>query len=599
MSKLWPAELVVQALLREGVDTMFGLMGGHIQSIQDHAYRAGIRVVQVRHEQAAAHAADGYARVMRKPGVCFGTAGPGMLNMVTAIHMAHLARTPVVCLFGGHKEQESHRGSVQEAHAAEVCRSLTKWTVRVTDPTLAAHFVRKAFRDAMTPPYGPVGIEFPVDKFNFAPMAPAEQIAYRPGPWLNGPAARMATEPAMAALAMRMLAQARRPLVIGGDGVYWSDAAVALQQLVEHLQIPFNLRRLGRGAIAETHPLSVRGASRKALIENADLILMIGLDANYLESFGAWKTQARFIQLQSCHADLLMTADTALQLVGDARAILEQMLAHPLESNPDLSQERQAWIRAAAQMNRSASDRLDELRSQVASEAPIHPRVLAHEVAAVLTPSDHVVFDSFTASTFLGEELLASRGAQVLDAGLSAAFGHGVGMSIGAQMGQPGSRIIAMMGDGGVGLGGGDIETAVRYELPVVFVIYNDSTYCAGMERYCYGDDFRVLGPGARKGFRLTQDVRYDRMYAELGCHPEHVCRPEEIGAALRRALDSGRTAVVNVIGSRHVQHPLYETSHAREMFWHLPASEVEAPARTRHHEHFYPKYHDGRTLNT
>lgn len=597
MQKLWPAEIAVQALMAEGVDTMFGLMGGHIQAIQDHAYRAGIRVVQVRHEQAAAHAADGYARVSGKPGVCFGTAGPGMLNMVTAIHMAHLARTPMVCLFGGHKEAESHRGTVQEAYAAEVCRSLTKWTVRITEPALTAHFIRKAYREAMTPPYGPVGLEFPVDRFNHAPVDPAAQVAYRRGTWRSGPAARQAAEPAVAAHAMSLLRAAKRPLILGGDGIHWSEAAAVLKMLIERLQIPFNLRRLGRGAIPESHPLAVSGGARKTLIGEADVVLLIGLSANYLESFGDWKTSARFIQLQTCAEDVVMTVDTAVEMVGDPRTMLDQMLASDVPTDTVVAKDP-AWSERARASQTDFMDRLAAERDEVADDEPIHPRMLANEISQVVTSDVHVVFDSFTASTFLGEQLRASRSAQILDAGLSAAFGHGVGISIGAQMACPDRRVIAVMGDGGMGLGGGDIETAMRYELPIVFVVYNDSTFCAGMEQYCYGDDFRVLGPGARKGFRLTQDVRYDQMYAPLGCHTEHVCRPGDIGTALRRALASGRTAVVNVVGTRHVRHPLYDTVQAREMFWHLPAAEVEEPARRRHHEHFYPKFHDGEALD-
>lgn len=595
MAKLWPAEIAVKALLSEGVDTMFGLMGGHIQPIQDHAYRAGIKVVQVRHEQAAAYAADGYARVTRKPGVCFGTAGPGMLNMVAGIHMGYVSRTPMVCLFGGHKERESHRGSMQEAYAADVCRSLTKWTVRVTEPEMASYFIRKAFRDAMTPPFGPVGIEFPIDKFNWEQIEESDQVAYRPGAWRSGEAARTATEPAFAARAMDLLLKAKRPLIIGGEGLHWSEAEGALMQLVERARIPFSLRRLGRGAIAEDHPMAVSGGARKDVLENADVVLLVGLQVGYLESFGQWKTGARFIQLQNCAEDVLPTLPTELELVGDPKAIIEQMLASM--SGSGVSADRGPWLEKAALVQKQFVDRLEASAQESSHDAPIHPRWLAKVVSDFVSPETTLVFDSFTSSTFLGEQLRAKRGGQVLDAGLSAAFGHGVGMAIGAQLGRPGKPVLAMMGDGGIGLGGGDIETAVRYGLPIVFLVYNDSTYCAGLEQYCYGENFRVLGPQAQNGFRLTENVRYDQMYATLGCHAEHVERPQDIVPALQRAFASGKTAVINLVGTRNVRHPLYDSANAREMFWHLPADEVEEPARKRHHEIYYPKYHGGRQI--
>jgi acetolactate synthase-1/2/3 large subunit len=592
MAKLWPAEIAVKALQAEGVDTMFGLMGGHIQPIQDHAYRAGINVIQVRHEQAAAHAADGYARVTRRPGVCFGTAGPGMLNMVTGIHMAYVSRTPMVCLFGGHKERESHRGTMQEAYAADVCRSITKWTVRVTEPEMISHFIRKAFRDAMTPPFGPVGIELPIDKYNWNQIEESEQVAYRPGQWRAGEAARTATDPEYAARAMEALLNAKRPLVIGGEGLHWSGAEETLKTFVEQVQVPFSLRRLGRGGIAEDHPLAISGGARKDILGDADVVLLIGLQVGYLESFGEWKTNARFIQLQTSAEDVLPTLPTEFELVGDPKTILRQMLDST--SRRDVERDRGAWLDRAAQLQKTFVQRMNADAEQVAMDSPIHPRWLAKAVSDFVTPDFNIVFDSFTSSTYLGEQLLAKRSGQVLDAGLSAAFGHGVGIAIGAQMGRPDAPMLVMMGDGGIGLGGGDIETAVRYGLPIVFLIYNDSTFCAGLEQYCYGDGFRVLGPKARNGFRLTQDVRYDQMYAPLGCYTEHVERPQDIVPALERAFASRKTAVINLVGTRHVKHPLYDSANAREMFWHLPADEVEEPARKRHHELFYPKFHGG-----
>lgn len=596
MSKYWPAELAVQALQDEGVEVMFGILGGHIQSIIDYGYRAGIKIIMTRHEQAAVHAADGYARLTRKPGVCFATGGPGMLNMITGIHMAYVSRTPMVFLFGGHKEKESHRGAVQEAYAAEVCRSITKWTVRVTDPSMASFFIRKAFKDAMTPPYGPVGIEFPVDTFNFEPVEASSQIAYRPGPWLESPAARAATDPAYAKCAVDMLRTAKRPLIMAGEGVHWASAGPQLQAMAERLRIPFNLRRLGRGAIPEDHPLSISGGARKNVVSEADVVLLLGLNVGYLESFGEWKTDARFIQLQSSADDVLQTLPTALEMVADPAMVLEQMLA-VVDADGTLDPDRDVWTTRASVLQSQFVARMTNEAVQTAHEAPIHPRWLAKVVSDFTDENTTLVFDSFTASTYLGEHLLAKRSGQVLDAGLSAAFGHGIGMGIGAKLARPDDRVLVMMGDAGAGLGGGDIETAVRYGVPVVYLVYNNSIFAAGLEDYAYGENFRILGPEAYKGFHLT-DVRYDLMYEPLGCHVEHVEDPAEITAALERAFASGKTAVINLVSTRHSQHPLYESAAAREMFWHLPVDEVEAPVRKRHHEFYYPKFHNGRRVD-
>lgn len=340
----------------------------------------------------------------------------------------------------------------------------------------------------------------------------------------------------------------------------------------------------------EHHPLAISAGARKDLLREADLIVLIGLQVGYFEGFSDWKSKARFIQINNTPQDVLPALPTELELIGDVGAILEQMLAvaSPSEVEPD----RASWLARTAKAERAFVDAMDAEARAASAERPIHPRWLGKVIGDFAGPDDTLVMDSFTASAFFLDQCRASRGGQILDAGLSAAFGHGVGMGIGAQIARPGMRVLVLMGDAGMGLGGGDIETAARYGQPVVYVVYNDSTMCAGLERYCYGENFRVLGPNARGGFHFTRDVRYDLMYAHVGCHAEHVERPEEIAPALERAFASGKTAVVNVIGTRDVRHPLYDSSNAKELFWHLPADEVEEPARKRPHEYFYPRLH-------
>ena len=390
-----------------------------------------------------------------------------------------------------------------------------------------------------------------------------------------------------------------RPQGVQGrdDAPVRSDAASQLQELAERLQIPFNIRRLGRGAIAEDHPLAISGGARKDVLGEADLVLLLGLNVNYLESFGEWRTNARFIQLQSCAADVLTSLPTALEIVADPAMALEQML-EAADSATVESIARRDWVVSVQAKQASFAAAIAEAAIDVSDEAPIHPRWMAKVVADTVTPDTTLIFDAFTASTFLGEQLLARQRAQVLDSGLNAAFGHGVGMAIGAQLARPRNRVLAILGDAGVGLGGGDIETAVRYDLPIVYLIYNDSAFCAGIEEYAYGENFNILAPDAYKGFRFMQDIRYDDMFRPLGCHGELVHDPAQIAPALERAFASGKTAVINLLGTRNVQHPLYNTATAREYFWHLPVNEVAEPARRRHHEYHYPKFHHGQKID-
>jgi acetolactate synthase I/II/III large subunit len=596
MTRKWAGEIAVDALLSEGVEVMFGMVGGHIAPIMDYAYRKGINVHQVRHEQAAAYAADAYARVSKKPGVCFATAGPGMTNMFTAVHMAHLARSPLVCLLGAHKTSESHRGAMQEGWAQEVYRSVTKWTIRCEDPNLISFYIRKAFRDSMAYPPGPVAIEMPIDLFNWDPIVEEEQVAYLPGNWRSGRMPKIAGDEELVEKAVDAILQAKRPLLIGGDGLHWSDAGEALRTFVETSGIPFNLRRMGRGAVPENHDLAVNGSMRKKLFQESDLIIVLGLQLGYFENFGQWKTNAKFIQINANQMDILPALPTKYEIIGDSSEVLKQM--QRMIERKGLSQNKLEGLRRLNELKQNYEiNRSSDIES-LWNDKPIHPKVLGKEVADFLADDTTIILDSFTGSAFLTDQLIATRSGQIIDSGLSGGIGHGIGMGIGAQNARPGKPVFVMMGDGGIGVGGGDIETASRYGLPIVYMIYNDSTLMAGSDDYCYGKDFKVLGPNARGGFDFIPDIRYDKMFATVGCHVEHVTEASEIKPALQRSFESGKTAVINVIGTKHVTHPLYDSYHLKEMFWHLPANEVEEPARRRHHEGYYPKFHNGKTLD-
>lgn len=593
MVRKWPAQLAVEALQAEGVTRMFGLLGGHIQPLMEFAYRAGIDVFQFRHEQAAAHAADAWARLRGEVGVVFGTAGPGMTNLVTGIHLAEMARTPLVVLLGGHKEFEADRGSMQEADAEAVLGSVTKWTRRIDVPEKANYYIRKAFRDAMTPPYGPVALEFPVDTFNWEPIDPAEQIGYRAGPWRAGPAPRVHPDPHGVDETVRLLEAAQRPLVIAGDGVHWDGAADALDAFARASGVPVNLRRHARGALGPDHPNLVPAGMRKQLIEAADLLLIVGARLDYLEMFGEWRTDAKVVQATRDPGDVALSLPTDVELTADATSLFEVLAARV---NAGGSDERAAWLGQLGEGRERLRAGHAEAASAVADNERIHPAAFAHELTQTVPADVPIILDSFTASQFLAEQLEPVGTGRAMDAGRNAAFGHGVGMAIGAAMAVDGP-VVSVLGDGGIGLGGGDIEVAARYGVPAVFVIYNNSALCGGLEEFSHGPGFAALGPKARGGYNVSQDVAYEEMYAPLGCHVERVEHLKELGPALERALASGVPAVVNVLADRDVPLPIYSSRHFKEMFWHLPVEDLQPAAKERHVDVHYPRYHDGAAL--
>jgi len=279
------ATAIAKAFKEEGVEWYAGVHGGHMWQMMVQIGMAGIKMYHMRHEQSGVYCAEGWARTTGKPGVCFGTAGPGYGNMVSGMYQAHLTRSPVICLFGQHSTSEDGWGPFQEAYAEPVANHFTKWTKRVIDPAMAAYYVHKAFRDAMTYPMGPIGLEIPRnvvdeiagDEDNLRGCPPAGHVAAP---------SQSAGDSQIVEKAVRMLIDAKRPIIVAGDGIFWSKAADELKEFVELLSIPVITRRMGRGAVPEEHPLAFGGGFRRPIQMQADVITILGLRMNSLEGFG-------------------------------------------------------------------------------------------------------------------------------------------------------------------------------------------------------------------------------------------------------------------------------------------------------------------------
>ncbi|MDP2953535.1 MAG: thiamine pyrophosphate-binding protein, partial [Chloroflexota bacterium] len=254
----WPMHggRVIGRILKEnGIKYVFGVMGGHQYALEPGFYEHGIKRIHVRHEQAGAYAADAYARCTRTPGICYATAGPGMTNAVSGINQAFLARSPVVALFGQHPRVQSLLDPFQEGYPAEVCQTMAKWTKFVEEGRLIPMYLRKALRDSMIYPPGPVVLAW--DPQTLEPALEEKALFWdTPNSQKSKPLPTLA-DPQGVEEAVRMLIQAEKPVIVAGDGVYWADAASELQKLVEFLQIPTNTRRLGRGSVPEDHGLAI------------------------------------------------------------------------------------------------------------------------------------------------------------------------------------------------------------------------------------------------------------------------------------------------------------------------------------------------------
>lgn len=542
--------LVGRVLKEQGVTHLFAINGGHTFPILANLRDNGIQLIHMRHEQACAYAADAYARSSTRVGVCSVTAGCGLTNAVTGLCVAGLTNSAVVCIAGQHPTTEDHLGSFQEAYGVDVCRSFSKSVKRVLDWSTIAVDLRQAFREALAPPQGPSLVEIPTNIL-YHQDDPAQ---LRRGATVYEPELiRAQADPAQIERAIEHLARARRPLIAAGDGVFWSQAAPELRELAELTGIPTYARRSGQGAIPEDHPLAVRGAWKKPFTGRADVVLAIGFKFWSGEHFGAaptWNEAATYIQADATPTRIGWHVPAEVALVGDPKLVLRQLIDAARQLQVDFQSQRDAeWNDEIATVRANYERTIDTRERQTRATVPVHPDFLARSLCEIMDRDATLILDSFTMSGWLTQWFVARFPGQVIDAGPLAPVGHGIGMAIGAQLARPGKQVVVVIGDGGLGIGGWDIETALRYQLPIHTLLWNNSSWGPSFEQM-------PLLKGRTDPFNMIENIRYDQMFSVMGCHTEHVDQPDALVPALRRALSAGKASLVNVVGDKTIGHP-------------------------------------------
>jgi len=542
--------LVGRVLKEQGVRYLFAINGGHTFPILANLRSNDIKLIHMRHEQACAYAADAYARTTGRPGVCCVTAGCGLTNAVTGLCGAGLTNSAVVCIAGQHPTTEDSLGSFQEAYGSDVCRSFSKYVKRVVEWSTIEFDLRLAFREALTYPQGVAVVEIPTNVLYHQDDAARQR---RGAAVYDADAVRAQGDPRQVARAVDLLLAAERPLIAAGDGVFWSGAAAELRELCELTHIPVYARRAGQGAIPEDHPLAVRGAWKKPFTGHADVVLAVGFKFWSGEHFGdapTWNEQATYIQVDPTPSRIGWHVPAAVALVGDPKLVLRQLIDTIKRERLDWSHRTDStWVREVAQARATYARTLDERERGTRQQAPVHPDHLARTLCETIDRDATVVIDSFTMSGWMTQWFTARFPGQVVDAGPLAPVGHGVGMGIGVQLARPGKQVVVVIGDGGLGIGGWDIETALRYDLPLVTVLWNNSSWGPSFEQL-------PLLKGRTDPFNMIENLRYDQMFAVMGCHAEHVAAPEQLRPALERSLRSGKAALVNVVGDKRIGHP-------------------------------------------
>ena len=518
--------LVAQALAREAVSHLFTLCGGHIQHIYDGCLDVGIRVVDVRHEQSAGHAAEGWARATGHVGVCAVTAGPGVTDTVTAVANASRGGTPMICLGGQGPSFFREMGSLQEMDHVSLMRSITKWSATVPETRRIPDFLAMAFRRATTGVPGPVFLELPLDVLmnmeNDATLSWPEHYRTR----------RVAApDPAGVEAAAALLSGAERPMAIVGTQWFFSPYRDAIDAFLDAWDLPCFLNGGARGALRPDDPRFFR-LSRARALGQADVVVVFGTPWDFRLGYGQGCPQASVIQVDLDPDVIGHNRGATVGLHADTGLAMLQLSEAGRRSGAD-------WLTVVRSFEQKARDKMV---AEMASDAvPVNPLRFSAELAAAIPRDATVVCDGGDIVGTAAKLVDVWEPGHWMDPGPLGTLGVGPGFAMAARLARPDSPVFIVYGDGSFGLHAMEFESMARQGIPVVGVIGNDAAWTQ-IRR----GQVELFGASRVPATRLNH-TRYDRVVAALGGHGEHVREPADIGPAIDRALASGLPAVVNV----------------------------------------------------
>jgi acetolactate synthase-1/2/3 large subunit len=519
-------ELVARALQNEGADTMFFIMGGPMLGAQDMCRKLGMRVIDVRHEQAAAMMANAYARVTGKAGVCSAASGPATTNLVTGLAHALTDAAPVIALGGASPIHHFHTEAFQEIDQLSMMRPVVKWAGQAISPKRMPEYINIAYRQALNGRMGPAYLDLPGDILY-------SQVNEDDVVWPEPAKARHRTpgDPGLVQDAVNLLSRAEKPLIVSGTGVVWSQAWEEMEQFVNETGIPFFTTPQGRGVVPEDHPRCFLSA-RSTAFREADVILFLATRFNYVISHGQaprFNPDAKVIQVNIDATEIGRNRPVDIGIVGDAKTVLKQMLElvsgkfEPTKDTP--------WIAALREQDLKGQARIEPLLHS--DEVPIHPLRLCKEVRDFLERDAILVVDGQEILNYGRQSIPTYHPGHRLNSGSFGTMGVGVPFGVGAKVGKPDKQVLVLHGDGSFGMNAMEMDTAVRHNIPIVTVISLNGGWTADPE-------------GTKVGRQLGYQ-RYEKMMDAFGGHGEYVEKPADIRPALERAFASGKAAIVNV----------------------------------------------------
>lgn len=551
MSEVDGATLIARSLKQQGIDHLFGVVGFPITAIAAAAQKEGVAYLGMRNEQSAAYAAAAYGYLTGRPGACVTVTGPGVVHGLSGLANAQQNCWPMILIGGASETYRGGMGAFQEERQVLIASPFCKFAHGIESVARIPYYVEMATRNAIYGRPGATYLDMPDDIIRgtcaLDKISQAERVPEPP---------RMVAPAENVEAALDLLEKAQRPLVLVGKGMAWSRAEDEVRAFIERTQVPFVRSPMGKGVIPDDHPLSA-GAARTLALQEADVIFLMGARFNWIFHFGLpprFAKNVKVIQLDITPEEIGHNKSTEVALVGDGKAIMTQ-INKALVNRQWFHPKDTPWRQA---LTKKAADNAATIKPQVDDDTgPANYYRALRDVAAWM-PKNAILSAEGAGTMDIGLTQLPSFNARsVLNAGTYGTMGVGLGQAIAAAVSDPSRPVVHLSGDSAIGFSGMEMETLVRYGLPVKIVVLNNGGIGPGMPEIPENPMFN-LKPNA-----LIYGARYDKVMESFGGKGLFVKEPKDIRAALDEAMAFDGPALVNVVLSQG------SARKAQQFAWH------------------------------
>ena len=527
------ATLMAQSLKQQGVDYMFGIIGFPVQGVASAAQAAGIEYIGMRNEQSASYAAHAAGYLTGRPQACLTVSGPGVIHAFAGLANAQQNCWPMILIGGASPVYQNGMGAFQEERQVELAKPYCKYAHAIEHTSRIPFYVAEAVRHSLYGRPGAAYLDFPDDIIR----GEVEESEVTSAARVGDPPRSMA-DPQNIEEALSVLESAERPLVVVGKGMAWSRAEDEVRAFIERTQLPFLASPMGKGVLPDDDPLSV-GAARSTALREADVIFLMGARLNWIMHFGLpprFADKVRVIQLDISPEEIGRNVPSEVALVGDGKAITQQL-------NTALSQRQ--WFYPAetdwrATLQAKANENAETVKPMVEDDSTPMNYFRAFRDIEDWLPEDAIIIGEGANTMDIGRtQMLNRRARHRLDAGTYGTMGVGLGFAIAAAVTNPDKPIVSVQGDSAFGFSGMEIETIVRYNLPIKLIVLNNGGIGGGYGPFEKGKPIPAGG--------LTYGARYEGMLEALGGKGMYVSDPADLRGALDDAMEFDGPAMINV----------------------------------------------------